>query len=89
MSCCHFNSLVPQQLALLKNIEYSERPTCKGISHLCIEKEIFMTRLEELIYALATVIVRYHDIQDNIATKDKFVTALDLTMRKKNLMIAQ
>ncbi|WP_412755812.1 hypothetical protein [Legionella bozemanae] len=42
-----------------------------------------MTRLEELIYALATVIVRYHDIQDNIATKDKFVTALDLTMRKK------
>ncbi|KTD42026.1 DUF874 family protein [Legionella parisiensis] len=42
-----------------------------------------MTRLEELVYALATVIVRYHDIQDNIATKDKFVTALDPTMRKK------
>ncbi len=42
-----------------------------------------MTRLEELIYGLATVIVRYHDSQDNIATKDKLVTAFDLTTLKE------
>ncbi|MCE0723111.1 MULTISPECIES: hypothetical protein [Legionella] len=42
-----------------------------------------MTRLEELIYALTTVIVRYHDSQDNIATKDKLVAALEPTTRRK------
>ncbi|RUR27557.1 hypothetical protein [Legionella qingyii] len=42
-----------------------------------------MTRLEELIYALATVIVRYHDSQDNIEAKDKLVTAVDPTIHRK------
>ncbi|HHT0592662.1 TPA: hypothetical protein ACTXXA_001628 [Legionella anisa] len=42
-----------------------------------------MTRLEELVYALATVIVRYHDSQDNIAPKDKLVAALEPTTRRK------
>lgn len=42
-----------------------------------------MTRLEELIYALATVIVRYHDSQDNIEVKDKLVASTGPTLRKK------
>ncbi|WP_454780632.1 hypothetical protein [Legionella sp. WA2022007384] len=42
-----------------------------------------MTRLEELIYALATVIVRYHDSQDNIEAKDKLVTAVDPIIHRK------
>ncbi|KTC79008.1 hypothetical protein [Legionella cherrii] len=39
-----------------------------------------MTRLEELIYSLATVIVRYHDSQD---IRDKLVVAVDPTALKK------
>ncbi|MCW8410052.1 hypothetical protein OQJ13_13810 [Legionella sp. PATHC035] len=41
-----------------------------------------MTRLEELIYSLATVIVRYHDSQ---AVKEKLVSAVEPTaLRKKS-----
>lgn len=43
-----------------------------------------MTKLEELLYSLAAVIVRYHDIQPNVK---KFVTDPDIELIKKKAFI--
>lgn len=55
-----------------------------GFRIYVLKKEIFMTRLEELIYALATVIVRYHDSQ--VDTRDKLVATDEPTtlLKKKS-----